>query len=444
MMDIATSPEALVTTPPVPTPEPPLDEFLGVKSKSLWQKYRNWALLALAVIVVLFAAWWLFGRSSNAPAYATQPATRGDLVVKVSATGNLAPTNQVAVGSELSGLVVSVSVDVNDRVLKGQLLAQIDTSRLLDTQARSRAALTSAQASVGLALATVQQTRANLARLQQVYGLSGGKVPSLTELDTGRADAARAQANLRVAQASVSSAEAQLSSDNTNLRKASIRSPVTGVVLSRQVEPGQTVAASFNTPTLFTIAEDLSAMELQVKVDEADVGQVKQGQTANFTVDAWPGQSFSALIKRVDVGANSTTSTAGSSSSAVVSYNAVLTVQNPDLILRPGMTATAEIVTNQVRGALLIPNAALRFKPPSTAKKPTAFGMSMGPQRRSRTKQATIANGTQQSIYVQQADGSLRAVLVTTGPSNGTLTVVTARDLKVGDLVVTGSLAAAK
>lgn len=424
--------------------EPPLDEFLGVKSKTLWQKYRKWALLALAVIVVLGAAWWLFGRSSNAPSYATQPATRGDLVVKVSATGNLAPTNQVSVGSELSGLVVSVSVDVNDRVAKGQLLAQIDTSRLLDTQARSRAALASAQASVGLALATVQQTRANLARLEQVYGLSGGKVPALTELDTGRADAARAQANLRVAQASVTSAQAQLSSDNTNLRKASIRSPVTGVVLSRQVEPGQTVAASFNTPTLFTIAEDLSAMELQVKVDEADVGQVKQGQVANFTVDAWPGQSFSALIKRVDVGANSTTSTAGSSSSTVVSYNAVLTVQNPDLILRPGMTATAEIVTNQVRGALLIPNAALRFKPPSTAKQATAFGMSMGPQRRTREKQATIANGTQQAIYVQQTDGSLRAVLVTTGPSNGTLTVVTAKDLKVGDLVITGSLATAK
>lgn len=428
----------------IATPPPPLDEFLGVKPSSALRKYRKWALIALAVLVVLSAGWWFFGRSSNTTSYSTEAVTRGDLVVKVSATGNLAPTNQVSVGSELSGLVESVTVDVNDKVVKGQLLAQIDTLRLLDTITRSRAALTSAQASVGLAQATVQQSRSNLARLQQVYALSGGKVPSAAELDTGRADAARAVANLRVAQAAVASANAQLSSDNTNLRKASIRSPVTGVVLSRQVEPGQTVAASFNTPTLFTIAEDLSAMELQVKVDEADVGQVKQGQTAKFTVDAWPGQIFSALIKRVDVGSNATTSTTSSSTSTVVSYNAVLTVQNPDLILRPGMTATAEIVTNEVRGALLVPNAALRFKPASTTKKPTAFGMTMGPQRQARTKHARIWKGTQQTIYILDADGAPQPVLVMAGSSNGTLTSVTASGLKPGDKVITGSLATAK
>lgn len=421
-----------------------LDEFLGAKAGIGWRKYRKWALIGFGVFVVLAAVWWFLLRASPETSYASEVVARGDLQVKVSATGNLAPTKEVAVGSELSGLVETVSVDVNDRVVKGQLLAQIDTLRLRDTITRSRAALASAQASVGLSQATVQQTRANLARLEQVYSLSGGKVPSKAELDAGRADAARAFANLRVAQAAVASAQAQLSSDTTNLGKASIRSPVTGVVLSRQVEPGQTVAASFNTPTLFTIAEDLSAMELQVKVDEADVGQVLQGQTANFTVDAWPGRTFSAVIKRVDVGSNATTSTSNSSTSTVVSYNAVLTVQNPELILRPGMTATAEIITNEVRGALLVPNAALRFKPASTAKQPTAFGMSMGPQRTARTKQAKIWVGTQQTIYILGPDGAPKAVKITAGPSNGTVTSVTSSELKVGDKVITGSLAPAK
>lgn len=420
-----------------PLPEA-LDDFLGVSPPSPLAKYRKWALMGLVVVVLAFAGWWVFARGSGATAYATETVTRGDLQVKVSATGNLAPTNEVAVGSELSGLIETVSVDVNDKVFKGQILAQIDTLRLRDTITRSGAALTSARASVGQAQATLQQTRSTLARLLAVYRLSDGKVPSGAELDTGRAEQARAVAALNVAQAGVASAQAQLNSDATNLNKATIRSPVTGVVLSRQVEPGQTVAASFNTPTLFTIAEDLTAMELEVKVDEADVGQVKQGQSAKFAVDAWPGRSFVALIKRVDVGANATTT----SSSTVISYNAVLTVQNPELILRPGMTATAEIVTSETRGVLLIPNAALRFKPASTAKKATAFGMSMGPQSRPRTKQAKIAKGTQQTIYRLGAGGLPAPLLVTVGASNGTLTSVAGDGLKAGDTVITGALAA--
>jgi HlyD family secretion protein len=435
------------TSPAAPAPAvppPSLDAFLGAKPASAWQTYRKWVLVVLAMVAVLVAIWWIFGRGGSAPNYSTEAVTRGDLLVKVSATGNLAPTTQVSVGSELSGLVTTVTVDVNDRVVKGQLLAQIDTLRLTDAVKRSQAAMTSAHAGVALAAATVQQAQASLARLRQVYALSGGKVPSGTELDIGRGDAARAVANLGVARAAVKSAAAQLSTDTTNLRKASIRSPVTGVILSRQIEPGQTVAASFNTPTLFTIAEDLSAMELQVKVDEADVGQVKRGQSATFTVDAWPGQIFSAHIKRVDVGANATTATTTSSTSTVVSYNAVLTVRNPDLILHPGMTATADIVTDDVRGALLIPNAALRFKPASTAKTPTAFSISMGPQRKARVKQSKIGTGTQQTIYVLDKNGAAQPVLVTAGSSNGTLTSVTSNALQAGDKVITGSLAAAK
>jgi HlyD family secretion protein len=400
-----------------------LNEFLGTEAPARSAKYRKWAIIALGVIGALLLGYWLFGGSGSAKSYATDPVTRGNLQVRVTATGNLAPTNEVSVGSEISGLVEKVLVDVNDRVVRGQVLAQIDTSRALDTIARSRAALNSAQAGVGQAQATLRQSGSNLSRLQEVYRLSGGKVPSMAELDIGRGDYARAVANVRAAQAQVASAAAQLSSDNTNLQKATIRSPVTGVVLSRQIEPGQTVAASFNTPTLFNIAEDLSAMKLEVKVDEADVGQVFAGQKATFTVDAFPGRSFPALITRVDVGANSTTATTASSST-VVSYTAVPSEQ---------------------RNVLLVPNAALRFKP-TVAKKSSGLGIGMGPpgMRQGKPKEAQIGRGTRQTVYVLGADNAPTAVQVVAGETNGSVTIVTGNALKAGDKVITGELAAAK
>ena len=421
-----------------------LDEFLGTQAPGRSAKYRKWGLIALAVVGAVLLGYWLFGGSGSAKSYATDTVTRGDMQVRVTATGNLAPTNEVAVGSEISGLVENVLVDVNDRVVKGQVLAQIDTSRALDTIARSRAALNAAQAGVGQAQATLRQSQSNLSRLQEVYRLSGGKVPSMAELDIGRGDYARAVANLRSAQAQVASAAAQLSSDNTNLQKATIRSPVTGVVLSRLIEPGQTVAASFNTPTLFNIAEDLSAMKLEVKVDEADVGQVFAGQKATFTVDAFPGRSFPALITRVDVGANSTTATTASTST-VVSYTAVLTVANADMTLRPGMTATANIVASEQRSVLLVPNAALRFKP-TTAKKSSGLGLGLTPpgMRQGRPKEARIGRGTRQTVYVLGPDNAANPVQVVAGESNGSVTIVKGDALKAGDKVITGELAAAK
>jgi HlyD family secretion protein len=427
------------------TSQATLDAFLGAERVSPWAKYKKWALIIVAAFGVILLGYWLFGGGEKAKSYATEAVTKGELQVKVTATGNLAPTNQISVGSELSGLVETVLVDVNDRVVRGQTLAQIDTLRLRDTIARSRAGLAQAQAGIGQAQATVRQTQANLSRLQEVYRLSGGKVPSRAELDNGRADFARAVANLRAAQAQVSSAQAQLSSDTTNLAKATIRSPVTGVVLARQIEPGQTVAASFNTPTLFTIAEDLSAMELEVKVDEADVGQVQAGLSAKFTVDAFPGRTFPAVIKRVNVGSNSTAAT-GSNASTVISYNAVLTVSNPDLILRPGMTATAEIVTSEEKGVLLAPNAALRFKPAVEKKKGNAFGVGTGPpgggQRKA--KQVQIGRGTRQTLYVVADDGTPKSVSVIAGANNGNFTMVSGDGVKAGMKVITGELAAPK
>jgi HlyD family secretion protein len=442
------------TTQTPALPPSALDEFLGRAPPSPRAKLLRYGVIGLVLLLVLSLGYrWVAGSGADQPRYATAVVDRGDLRVTVSATGNLQPTNEVEVGSELSGLITDVTVDNNDRVQKNHVLAKLDTARLRDSVARSRAALQSAEASVAQATATAQQTKAALARLDEVLELSGGKVPSPAEMDRARAEHARALAGVQAAQASVAQARAQLSSDETNFSKAEIRSPVTGVVLRRQVDPGQTVAASFNAPVLFRIAEDLQRMQLEVKVDEADVGQVADGQRATFQVDAFPGRMFRARVARVDVGSNSSTGGAGAPSSAagnqVVSYTAVLTVDNADGILRPGMTATAEIVTNEKKGVLLVPNAALRFSPdaggPGAGQRGGVTRVLLpGPPRGTnsgRPRDVGIGRGSTQRVYVVGADGKPQAVQVTTGDTNGSVTEVTGDGLSEGAQVITGQLA---
>ena len=427
-------------------PQTGLDDFLGAPPPGFLVRRRRWLYAAAALLLAIAAALAISRGDGKRPTYATAPVTRGDLEVRISATGNLAPTNEVEVGSELSGLVEAVLVDVNDRVTKGQPIARLDTLRLRDTIARSQAALQQAQAGVAQADATARQAAAALARFEEVHRLSGGKVPSATELDSARAELDRAVANQKSARAQVASAQAQLSSDRTNLAKATIVSPVTGVVLSRQVDPGQTVAASFNTPTLFTIAEDLSSMQLEVKVDEADVGQVAEGQSATFTVDAFPDREFPAVIERVDVGANSGSATSSQStaagSSTVVAYTAVLSVQNAELLLRPGMTATAEIVTHTEEGVLLVPNAALRFRPKAADAGQQRSALTMMPPRRDRPqKTARASRGSQQTIYLLGPEGDPQPLAVTVGASDGTVTTVSGPGVQPGLEVITSELA---
>ncbi|MET4897570.1 efflux RND transporter periplasmic adaptor subunit [Sphingomonadaceae bacterium jetA1] len=430
-----------------------LDDFLGVKPQPRWRKWVQWGVVAVGVVVLLLLLKSCFGGSDKA-AYATVPVTRGNLTVSVSATGKLAPTSQVTVGSQLSGLVTKVVVDVNDRVTAGQPLALIDPEQIDDQIRAGQASLSASEAQVTQAQATVAEAQAQLARLEEVHKLSGGRVPSGTELQTGRANAQRAVAALRVAEANVVAARAQLAQSQTQRQRAIIRSPVSGVVLARQVDPGQTVAASFNTPTLFVIAEDLTKMKLEVAIDEADVGEVKVGQKADFTVDAFPGRTFPARITRVDLGSNLTVSaaTASSSSSAsaasttgqVVSYAADLTVANPDLQLRPGMTATADIVTSDKRNVLLIPNAALRFKPSDGAQANGGgiTGSLTFRPRRGATRTATVQRGATQTVYVRGEDGQPRPVQIVTGDTNGSMTEVLSGGLKPGMQVITGQLAA--
>jgi HlyD family secretion protein len=437
-----------------------LDEFLGVQQQPAWKRYAKWGAIALVVVALVLLLARCFGGSTEAK-YATEKAERGRLTTTVSATGKLAPTNQVTVGSQLSGLVVKVLVDVNDSVAAGQALAEIDPEQLDDQIRQNKAQLAANQAQVEQARATVAESQAQLARLEEVNRLSGGKVPSRTELQTGRADVQRALAALGVARANVVATEAVLGQTQTQRARAVIRSPVSGVVLARQVDPGQTVASSFNTPTLFVIAEDLSEMKLEVAIDEADVGAVKQGQKASFTVDAFPGKTFPAAITRVDIGSNLSASSASSSSTTttttgttgqVVSYAADLSVANRDGQLRPGMTATADIVTADKPNVLLIPNAALRFTPATTSAGDSAKGsggggiagaLSFRPPRRGGRGEKTATTGKatgKQTIYIKGADGKPRPIQIVTGQTNGTMTEVLSGGLNPGMDVITGQL----
>lgn len=432
-----------------------LDDFLGAPAAKPWWKRPTFIVGAVMLVALILLLSQCFAGEAEG-GYATQAVRRGNLTVSVSATGNLQPTNQVEVGSEQSGLVTQVFVDNNDRVTQGQPIARLDTSRLQDTIVQAQAGLSAAQAQVATAQASAAQARANLARQEEVYRVSGGRVPSETELDAARAENRRAVAGVRSAEANVAQARAQVSSAQTNLSKATIYSPVTGVVLSRQIDPGQTVAASFNAPVLFIIAEDLAAMKLEVRVDEADVGEVREGQRATFTVDAYPGRTFPASVTRIDVGANASGSTSSSSSTAssgtgsVVAYTAELAVDNADLQLRPGMTATADIVTTERQNVLLVPNAALRFNPNQQAEGQsggiTSVLVPRGPRGAGRrggrgSREATIGRGSRQTVYVVGEDGNPRAIQVVVGETDGSRTEITSGELTEGMEVITARLA---
>jgi HlyD family secretion protein len=431
-----------------PAEAPSVDEFLGTKPRPLWRrtmKYWLPAVIVLLLLALILSS--IFGEKPK-PDYIAQEVVEQSLSLSVTATGNLRPTNQVEVGAEVTGPVDSVAVDVNDRVTKGQVIAVINTEIIDQQIAQSRANLNAARAALAQAQAQLDIDKVQLARLEDVRRLSDGRVPSQIEIDQAEAAVERDKAAVASARANIEAADALLKGNLTTRSRAVIRAPVDGVVLARRIEPGQTVVAAFNTVTLFVIAEDLSEMQLRVSIDEADVGQVKTGQKATFTVDAYPGRRFPATLQRVDLAsANTVEAQGGAVASAaggsVVSYEARLEVQNPDGLLRPGMTATATIATQNTGKALLVPNAALRFRP--DAKEESGGGV-FQPQigLEEQKQQATIGEGSRQQVQVLQADGTLKVVEVVTGRSDGRRTVVRSNDLKPGMKVVTGVKAAGR
>jgi len=387
--------------------------------------------LGAAALLVLALAFFFFRSRDPGVVYTTVPARRGDITVAVTATGTLHPTVQVDVGSELSGTIRSVEVDFNDAVTVGQVLARLDTTRLEAQVLQSKAVVDSAQAKLVQAQATVVEAESQLARLVHVRETSGGKVPSQQELDTANAVTLRARSEVASSRALIAQAKATLDAQQTDLSKASIRSPVDGIVLTRSAEPGQTVAASLQAPVLFTLAQDLTRMELHVSVDEADVGQVSEGQEASFSVDAWPDHRFSARVAQVRFGASSV--------EGVVTYETILEVDNAERLLRPGMTATAEIIVKSVAQAVLVPNAALRFAPAASDAAPSGgllralIPFRPPPARRSSGEGSAHARA--QRVFVLE-NGAPKALEVTLGATDGTSTEVTSGAIEPGTEVV--------
>jgi HlyD family secretion protein len=344
---------------------PPKDLAAAIKTGGP-HKHATWYwAVGLILLVAAIGGWFWWSdvqkTRNQLPPYATEPLQRGDISLTITATGNLVPTNQVIVGSELSGTTLEVLVDINDRVTKGQSLAKLDITKLNQQTESSRAAVKSAQAIVTQGEATVKESAAALSRQQQLQLMSGGKLPAKLDMDTAIAAAARAQADLQSARALVGAAEAQVKINENDLTKAVIKSPIDGIVLTRSIEPGQTVAASFTAPQLFVIAEKLEHMKLNVTVAEADIGRVAKGQKSTFTVDAWPDRSYSATVLIVSYGSAVTDN--------VVTYLTELEVSNDDLSLRPGMTATADIRVAESKNVFLVPTAALRFNPDAVLEK---------------------------------------------------------------------------
>lgn len=442
-----------------------VQELLGDGlARRWWQSPTVWIGVVAIVGAAGASAYWQHQQQVNAkPVYVAEAVKRGNLSITVSANGTLQPTRTVNVGSELSGTVRRVLVDVNDEVKQGQVLVVLDTDKLNAQLNRSKASVASALARLQQAQATLKEARSNFARQEEVHRLSAGKVPSAAEMDAGRASVDRAVADEAAARASVDDARAALQTDETNLSKASIKSPIDGVILTRSVDPGNAVAASLQAVTLFTVAEDLKKLRLEVSVDEADIGQVQTGQRASFTVSAHPSRTYPAEVTRVDYGSTKTDN--------VVTYLARLGVRNEDLSLRPGMTASASIRANERSDVLLVPNAALRFTPVGM-QAPTVPGAApaaersggAGGERSPRPQGASGSNsggimgqlmpprprmsrggaggsqamGPGQTRYVWVLEGEQPvAVQVKTGISDGRMTEVDSEKLAEGAQVIT-------
>lgn len=436
-------------TPPVDTPVTPavvdLQTILGDEhARPWWQRPALWIAVAVAAVLAAGLAYWQTQKNTNAqPTYVTEVVKKGNLTLTVLANGTLQPTRAVNIGSELSGTVKRVLVDVNDSVKKGQILVELDTSKLSDQVLRSRASLAAALAQQALTTASLKEAQANLARFEEVARLSGGKVPSAAELDTARANVDRAVATEASARANVAEVRATVSTDETNLSKASIRSPIDGVVLTRTVDPGNAVAASLQAVTLFSVAEDISRLRLEVSVDEADVGSVQVDQKATFTVSAYPSRRYPAKITRVAFGSTKTDN--------VVTYTTYLGVDNSDQSLRPGMTAAATIVSTERTGVLLVPNTALRFNPTTesaaAASAPAADSggvVSKLVPRMPRGGGRKTAGGSgvaAKQVWILK-DGQAVAVAVKPGISDGRMTEVSGDGLQEGMAVITDQRAA--
>lgn len=408
-----------------------IEAVLGLDRRSRRRTWRN-RILWLLLLALLAAAgvWWALYARGNGPGlfHETAAVARQTLVVTVQATGNIQPTTQVDVSSERSGVIRSVNVKANSLVKQGDVLAELDTERLEAELTRVKASLAAAEARLADARATLSERQIIFRRAER---LSKQGISSTQDLDAARAAQARAEAGVLAAEADIAVVKAELAMQETDITKTRILSPVDGIVLKRDAEPGQTVASSLQAPVLFTLAEDLARMQLEADIDEADIGAVRPGQKASFTVDAYPGKSFPAVIDSIEYSPKVTDS--------VVTYKAILTVDNAELLLRPGMTATAQIVTREVEQALAVPNAALRYSPPREEKSQGFSVTSLFIPRMPRTERGTAPSADgERTVHVLE-NGVPKPVKVRVGVSDGKQTEILSGEIREGEQVIISS-----
>ncbi len=394
----------------------PIEQTLGINTpkKSPLKK-----VLLITAGVLLIAAAIVFGikaSSGTKTEYLTAPVEIKALTTTVSATGNLEPTNTIDVGIEVSGTITDVLVDYNDRVKAGQILARLDTTKLTSQVTSSKAALMRAEANIKSAKATLANAKNNYDRIHKMFKETGGNYPSKQEVDETDNALLGAKASVEAVIAQSAQAAAELEAYQDNLRKAIVVSPSEGIILERKIEPGQTVVAAMQTPVLFKMAKNLDTMKVIVSVDEADIGEVKENQRVIFSVDAYPNRKFEGIITQLRL--NSVIV------NGVVTYDAVVEVPNQDLQLRPGMTATAQIVTGILPSALVVPNAALRFTPPKN-----------GEENKGDTKTDLPANT--KTLWVLR-NKEPKIIHVKVGKTDGISTAVLSKELTNADRVIIG------
>ncbi len=405
-----------------------LEELESFSSK----KRINRKFIYIAIAIVSFLAIVLFfifngNNKSNKIEYITKKVTQGDLSVVVSTTGNLNPTNSVEIGIEVSGTLTEIFVDFNAEVKAGQTLAKIDTVKLQSQVDSSTAALAIAVANQKESQVLLNNKKTLYDRTLNMYKNSGGKYPSKNELDDTRFSYEAAIESLEAAKAKVLQAQSNLKTDKQNLEKASVKSSIDGIVLNREVEVGQTLAATMSAPKLFTIAKDLTHMDLIVSIDEADVADIKKDLPVTFTVDAYPNKVFNGKVKQVRLNPVDT--------NGVVTYETVVSVDNEDLLLKPGMTATAKIITKESKNKLLIPNGALRFKPKMQEQKNGGVNL-VGPNMNRPANVARDLSKKELSPIFILENNQPKRVMVKVLDSDGKLTSIESEELKVNDEVI--------
>ena len=383
----------------------------------------RWKKIIIAVVILLLIGGGVaYKLKQNAKAeitFITVPLVIKDLTTTVSATGNLEPTNAVDVGIEVSGTISEVLVDYNDQVTLHQPLARLDTTKLKAVVTSSNANWVKNKANEQNAKAVLTNALIENERALTMYKSTEGNYPSRKELQALSSNVEQAKANHSAAKAQIDQSLAQLKTDEEKLKKAVVLSPINGIVLERKVEPGQTVVAAMQTPILFTLAEDLTKMKAIVSVDEADIGSVKENQRVLFTVDAYPNREFEGKITQLRL--NSTVV------SGVVTYGAVVAVANTNLLLRPGMTANASIITGTLKNVSVVPNAALRFTPP----------LPKNADAKDKKKHATQEEEKGDYVWVLKNNTPTK-IKVHVGKSDGISTVILNSPLSLKDQLITG------